>query len=70
MDGKVYYVTSWLDNKLVNILSTFEPKLGHGKVKLRNGTWTNMDMTRPTIIGDYNSSMGATNLIDQINSTI
>ena len=67
--NQTYYVTDWLDNKPVHMVSTYLPKLGKVERTVKvNGTWRTVTVTRPTVIRDYNYSMGGTDRMDQRNS--
>jgi hypothetical protein len=67
--GIVICLMSWMDNKPVNILSTYRSEyemiVRNGKDKSRN--YEQVTITRPTIVGDYNSGMGGTDSFDQRN---
>ena len=65
------YFTAWQDTKPVHILSTFPPFRGscQRNSKTVHGTWGGKeDIPRPTVIPEYNSGMGGTDLNDQLNS--
>lgn len=65
------YFTAWQDSKPVHILSTFPPFRGscQRNSKTVNGTWSGKeDIPRPSVIPEYNSGMGGTDLNDQLNS--
>ena len=69
-DTKLYF-TAWQDSKPVHMLSTFPPFRGtcRRNSKTVNGTWGGKeDIPRPSVIPEYNSGMGGTDLNDQLNS--
>ena len=70
-DGNDYFLTAWMDTKVVHMLSTYRP--GNNFI-VRNSS--DLDdkydkkirlcrASRPTNIGDYNSGKGGTDLFDQ-----
>lgn len=65
------YLTAWQDSKPVHILSTFPPFRGtcQRNSKTVNGNWGGKeDISRPSVVPEYNSGMGGTDLNDQLNS--
>ena len=70
-EGNNYYLTCWMDNKPVHILSTTKPQftLVNRKSKVEgNGRYVEIRIPRPTIIELYNLSMGGTDKFDQFGS--
>ena len=67
--GLTMFFTSWMDNKSVNLLSSYAtewtPIERRGKDKQKN--YQLLQLKRPTIIGDYNHGMGGTDKHDQMN---
>ena len=60
-----HYVTAWMDAKPVLVLSSYPPHDGQCIRKIREGAvWTAQTFHRPTVISDYNSAMGGTDLHD------
>lgn len=61
----VYYI-SWMDRKPVHLISSY---LGSTDLVTRavkqNGRHAEIEVTRPSIVGDYNYGMGGTDKIDQ-----
>lgn len=65
------YFTSWMDNKPVNMLSTYPTQWAYvkrAKKNARGAAYETVNYKRPTIIGDYNKGMGGTDLMDQFTS--
>jgi hypothetical protein len=64
------YFTAWMDTKPVHVLSTYPPEVEtiRRNTKDKNKKYVKIDLKRPTIIGDYNKSMGGTDKHDQLNS--
>jgi len=63
--GRVY-CTAWQDKKAVHILSAFNA--GHGfcnRMMKTAGVWTDTELPRPHIVGEYNAGMGGTDGMDQ-----
>ena len=69
-NGNKFYFTSWMDSKPVHMLHTY-PTMSHPiqrKTKDANGRFQMITIQQPTIIRNYNSGMGGTDLGDQRNS--
>jgi hypothetical protein len=69
-DGIKIYFTAWMDSKPVHVLSTYAPeyeRVGRN-IKDKDKKYKKISLHRPTIIGDYNRSMGGTDKHDQLNS--
>jgi hypothetical protein len=69
-DGHSTYLTCWMDNKPVHMLSTFPPTKSQvdRNSKDANGRYKALIIDFPTVIRIYNGSMGGTDLKDQIMS--
>jgi hypothetical protein len=66
--GKPVYLSSWMDNKPVMVLSSLESKVFEvdRAVQVRNtNVWNTIKIPAPTIIPLYNEGMGGTDGIDQ-----
>jgi hypothetical protein len=64
------YQTAWMDGKPVHLLSTFPTRwsmVKRGKAAA-DGTYSKVDIPRPTVIGAYNQGMGGTDLVDQLST--
>jgi hypothetical protein len=69
-DGVTYYFTSWMDNKPVHMLHTLPT---YRSVVTRNtkdnvGHYLKQEIEQPTIISEYNGTMGGTDKQDQLAS--
>jgi hypothetical protein len=67
VDGKRYYVTSWMDSKPVNFLSPFKPNkfFVMRTLKVAGGGWRETPVPCPTLAPVYNKEMKGTDLNDQ-----
>ena len=63
------YLTSWMDSKPVHLISTWPPKYDAVKRNSKNpqtGAFEQVEIRRPTTVGDYNRGMGGTDKQDQL----
>lgn len=70
INDKQYYLTEWIDNKPVRVLSTYKTDVGRvdRNTKNSNGEYQKVNIQRPTAIENYNTGMGGTDLFDQYGS--
>lgn len=70
VEGKRFYVTSWMDNKPVNFLSPFKPSkfMVMRMLEGANGSWQNTPVPAPTTAPVYNNTMGGTDLTDMFSA--
>ena len=63
------YFTSWMDNKSVNLLSSYPTEWTpiERRAKDKNKNYQLIQLKRPTLIGEYNQGMGGTDKHDQLN---
>ena len=69
ISGIIMYFTSWMDNKSVNLLSSYPTEWTpiERRAKDKNKNYQLIQLKRPTLIGEYNQGMGGTDKHDQLN---
>ena len=68
MMGSDIYLTAWMDNKPVHMLSTIRPKLQEIMRKSAAEGWKRVAISSHSLIPAYNFGMGGTDRMDQMNS--
>jgi len=64
-DKKIYFI-SWMDNKPVHLLSTYPSQMrAISRADTATNEYRRVEINQPTVVHEYNSGMGGTDLQDQ-----